>query len=394
MRFRAKAMAGGQGVASYVLDAVDEADARRQLTGAGLACIALARERGIHLGARSAKLQLVTFSQELVALLEAGLSLVDSIETLGEKEASPAVRRTLDQVLVRLREGQTLGTALSEHPQSFPTLYVATVRAAERTGALREALTRYIAYQQQVDVLRKSLINAAIYPAVLCVAGLLVVAFLMGYVVPRFSSIYEDLGSELPLASRLLMKWGQFLDAHGFAVLIGVVAWVGFLIFAFTRRSVRAWIGARIASIPALGSRLHIYQLARLYRTVGMLQRGGTPMVTAMRMSAGLLSANLRPAFANATQAVREGRSLGDAMEQYGLTTPVAARMLRVGESSGNMGEMLERIAAFYDEELSRWVGLVTRLIEPVLMSLIGIVIGVIVVLMYFPIFELAGSIK
>src|ERR1700741_1491633 len=140
MRFRAKAMTGGQGVASYVLDAVDEADARRQLTGAGLACLAIAGERGIQFGGRSAKLQLVTFSQELVALLEAGLSLVDSIETLGEKEASPAVRRTLDQVLVRLREGQTLGTSLSEHPQSFPTLYVATVRAAERTGALREAL--------------------------------------------------------------------------------------------------------------------------------------------------------------------------------------------------------------------------------------------------------------
>ena len=341
-----------------------------------------------------ARLQLVTFSQELVALLDAGLSLVESIETLGEKEANPAARRTLDRVIARLREGQTLGAALSEHPHSFPTLYVATVRAAERTGALREALTRFIAYQQQVDVLRKSLINASIYPAVLCGAGLLVVAFLMGYVVPRFSSIYEDLGSNLPLASRLLMRWGQFLDAHGFAVAVGAVGVIALLIYAFTRPTVRAAIGARIARIPALGSRLHIYQLARLYRTVGMLQRGGTPMVTAMRMSAGLLSVNLRPAFVSATQAVREGRSLGDAMEQFGLTTPVAARMLRVGERSGNMGEMLERIASFYDEELSRWVGLVTRLIEPALMSLIGIVIGVIVVLMYFPIFELAGAIQ
>jgi general secretion pathway protein F len=245
-----------------------------------------------------------------------------------------------------------------------------------------------------VDLLRKSLINASIYPAVLCGAGLLVVAFLMGYVVPRFSSIYEDLGSELPLASRMLMHWGQFLDAHGFAVAVGAVSFIAALVYAFTRPAVRAAIGAQIARIPALGSRLHIYQLARLYRTVGMLQRGGTPMVTAMRMSAGLLSQNLRPAFNSAIQSVREGRSLGAAMERNGLTTPVAARMLRVGESSGNMGEMLERIASFYDEELSRWVGLVTRLIEPALMSLIGIIIGVIVVLMYFPIFELAGSIK
>jgi len=394
MRFRVKAMSGGQDVLSYVLDAVDELDARRQVAGAGLAFISIARERSLNFFNRPARMQLVIFSQELVALLDAGLSLVESIETLGEKEASPSVRTTLDQVLKRLREGQTFGSALAEHPQNFPTLYVATVRAAERTGALREALTRYVAYQQQVDVLRKSLVNASIYPAVLCGAGLLVVAFLMGYVVPRFSSIYEDLGSGLPWASRMLMRWGQFLDAHGFLVLVSAICTVAGLAYAFTRPGVRAAIGARIARIPALGSRLHIYQLARLYRTVGMLQRGGTPMVTAMRMSAGLLSVNLRAAFANATQAVREGRSVADAMEQFGLTTPVAARMLRVGERSGNMGEMMERIAGFYDEELSRWVGLVTRLIEPALMSIIGIIIGVIVVLMYFPIFELAGSIK
>ncbi|MGB8328460.1 MAG: type II secretion system F family protein [Steroidobacteraceae bacterium] len=394
MRFRVKAMSSAQDVLSYVLDAVDELDARRQVAGAGLAFISIARDRRVNFGNRSSRVPLVTFSQELVALLDAGLSLVESIETLAEKEASPAARRTLEQVLVRLREGQTFGAALTEHPQSFPALYVATVRAAERTGALREALTRFVTYQQQVDLLRKSLVNASIYPAVLCAAGLLVVAFLMGYVVPRFSSIYEDLGSNLPLASRLLMRWGQFLDAHGFMVVVATLATIASLAYAGTRAGVRAAIGARLASIPALGSRLHIYQLARLYRTVGMLQRGGTPMVTALRMSAGLLSANLRPAFADATQAVREGRSVGDAMEQFGLTTPVAARMLRVGERSGNMGEMMERIAAFYDDELSRWVALMTRLIEPALMSLIGIMIGVIVVLMYFPIFELAGSIR
>jgi len=394
MRFRVKAVSGGADVLSYVLDAQDEADARRQVLSAGLAFISIARERSLQFSKRASRMPLVTFSQELVALLDAGLSLVESIETLGEKEASPNIKRTLDQVLVRLREGQTFGAALAEHPVSFPLLYVATVRASERTGALREALTRYVVYQQQIDVLRKSLINASIYPAVLCGAGLLVVAFLMGYVVPRFSSIYEDLGSNLPLASRLLMRWGQFLDAHGYLVACSAVGFIIAMVYTFTRPLVRAAIGARIARIPALGSRLHIYQLARLYRTVGMLQRGGTPMVTAMRMSAGLLGTNLKVAFANATQGVREGRSIADAMEQYGLTTPVAARMLRVGERSGNMGEMMERIASFYDDELSRWVGLVTRLIEPALMSLIGVVIGVIVVLMYFPIFELAGSIK
>ena len=150
----------------------------------------------------------------------------------------------------------------------------------------------------------------------------------------------------------------------------------------------------QIARIPLLGRHLQIYQLARLYRTIGMLLRGGMPAVTSFEMSAGLLTPGLRPALAQATQAVREGQSLANSMERHALTTPVAARMLRVGERSGNMGEMMERIAAFYDEELARTVDTLTRLIEPALMTLVGLVIGVIVVLMYLPVFELAGTIQ
>ena len=139
---------------------------------------------------------------------------------------------------------------------------------------------------------------------------------------------------------------------------------------------------------------MRIDQLARLYRTTGMLVRGGMPAVPALRMSAGVVMSGSRAAYAAATRSVSEGQSLAEAMESNGLTTPVAARMLRVGERSGNMGEMMERIADFCDEELARWVAVVTRLIEPVLMIVIGLIIGVIVVLMYFPIFQLAGSIK
>jgi general secretion pathway protein F len=216
----------------------------------------------------------------------------------------------------------------------------------------------------------------------------------MGYVVPRFSAIYEDVGSDLPAASRVLLEWGQLMDAHGglmAAILIGVLS-SG--IYAATRPTTRAHVGAWIAKIPAVGRQLHVYQLARLYRTTGMLLRGGMPAVAALQMSSGLLRTDSQRAFAAATQAVREGQSLAQAMESNGLTTAVAARMLRVGERSGNMGEMMERIASFCDEELARWVAVITRLIEPILMMIIGLIIGVIVVLMYFPIFQLAGSIR
>jgi general secretion pathway protein F len=283
---------------------------------------------------------------------------------------------------------------LAEQPMTFPTLYVASVRASERTGALREALTRYIAYAEQADALRKTLVNACIYPVVLLGVGLLVMLFLLGYVVPRFSAIYEDVGTDLPAASRVLLQWGQLMDAHGGLMALGLAACLSVLGYAVSRASTRARVGAWIAAIPSVGHQLHIYQLARLYRTTGMLLRGGMPAVAALEMSAGLLRADSRQAYAAATRAVREGQSLAQAMESNGLTTPVASRMLRVGERSGNMGEMMERIASFCDEELARWVAIVTRLIEPVLMTVIGLVIGVIVVLMYFPIFQLAGSIR
>jgi len=392
MRFRITTLDGGQGVAIHEMDALDEADAHRQALARGLRVLAIQAAR--LKGWRRARLSLVAFSNELVALLEAGLSLVEAIDALTEKERDESVRHLLEGLRRRLYEGQSLSVALGEFPSSFPTLYVATVRASERTGAIAEALRRFVAYQQQIDLLKKRLINASIYPAVLLAAGSLVVLFLVAYVVPRFSGIYEDIGGELPFASKMLMQWGRLLDAHGLAVLAGFLACVALAGYGVLRPGFRAAVGRLSARIPMVGHQIELYQLARLYRTVGMLLRGGLPVVTAFEMTRGLLAAAARPQLAAATRAVSEGRSLTDALAAQGLTTPVAERMLRVGERSGNMGEMMERIAAFYDEELSRFVDVATRLIEPAMMTVIGLVIGLIVVLMYFPIFELAGSIR
>jgi general secretion pathway protein F len=393
MRYRLTVLDAARAVAIQELDAIDEADARRQALARGLRVLNLETTR-LRRGSGRARLALVPFSNELVALLEAGLSLVEAIDALTEKERDEAVRSVLEGIRARLYEGQSLSVALAEFPSSFPALYVATVRASERSGAISEALTRFVAYQERIDLLRKRLINASIYPAVLLGAGTLVVLFLVAYVVPRFSGIYEDIGGELPLASRLLMQWGKLLDAHGMALGIGFVVFAGLAVHGALQPGFRAAIGRALTRIPTVGRQLELYQLARLYRTVGMLLRGGLPVVTAFEMTRGLLAADAQPRLAAATRAVREGKSLTDALAAQRLTTPVAERMLRVGERSGNMGEMMERIASFYDEALSRWVDIATRLIEPAMMTVIGLVIGLVVVLMYFPIFELAGSIR
>jgi general secretion pathway protein F len=393
VHFRIKALDPDAGVCVLAVDASDETEARRQVLAGGRQIISISRGWSTVRRAK-ARIALVAFSQELVALLDAGLTLVEGIDTLTEKEPVAGTRHALQQIRARLFEGRTLSAALEEFPLNFPPLYVATVRASERTGSVREALTRYIAYQQQIDLLRKKLISASIYPLVLAGAGLLVTLFLLGYVVPRFSAIYEDLGSELPTASRFLMNWGRLMHDHGLAVFLCFVASAAMLTRLAVRPSIRAAMSRRMGSIPVIGRQMHLYQLARLYRTVGMLLRGGMPAVPSFEMSAGLLSVGLRPSLALATQAVREGQSLANSLQRFDLTTPVATRMLRVGERSGNIGEMMERVASFYDEELARTVDLLTRLIEPALMTVVGLVIGIIVVLMYFPIFELAGSIR
>ena len=392
MRFRLTVLDTGRAVAIQELDAIDVADAQRQALARGLRVLTVQSSRLRAFG--RARLALVPFTNELVALLEAGLSLVEAIDALTEKERDDAVRSVLEGMRRRLYEGQSLSVALGEFPATFPALYVATVRASERSGAIGEALKRFVAYQEQIDLLKKRVINASIYPAVLLAAGSLVILFLVGYVVPRFSGIYADIGGELPLASRMLMQWGQLLDAHGPAVLAGFLALLVATVYGVLQPGFRAALGRGIARIPTVGRQIELYQLARLYRTVGMLLRGGLPVVTAFEMTRGLLAAAAQPRLAAATRAVREGKSLTEALASQGLTTPVAERMLRVGERSGNMGEMMERIAAFYDEELSRWVEVATRLIEPAMMTVIGLVIGLVVVLMYFPIFELAGSIR
>ncbi len=166
------------------------------------------------------------------------------------------------------------------------------------------------------------------------------------------------------------------------------------IIYALSQASVRKGLMQQFWRIPAIGERLRIFQLARFYRTLGMLLKGGTPIVSALGSVAGLLDVSLKANMQSATLAIQQGQPVSTAMEQAGLTTPVALRMLRVGERGGKIGDMMERVAAFYDEELSRWIEWFTKLFEPLLMLFIGLVIGVVVLLLYMPIFELAGSVQ
>lgn len=342
----------------------------------------------------TAKFPLLLFNQELLALLQAGLSIVETLETLLEKESRAENRQVLKSVVASLHEGQSLSAAFDAQRSAFPELYITTVRSSERSGNLVESLQRYIAYQIQVDQMRKKIIAASIYPVLLMCVGGLVVLFLLIYVIPKFSHIYADTGRELPLVSWLMMRWGGLLERHG-GVLAGVF-FGGLAISAYllSTAAVRGWLREMLWRLPVVGERMRIYQLSRFYRTLGMLMSAGIPIMPALERVAGLLDQRLQFRLAQAKNHVREGLSLSTAMERSGLSTPVAQRLLRVGERTGQMGNMMERVADFHEEQLNRWIDWASRLFEPLLMTFIGIVVGGIVVLMYMPIFDLASSIE
>ena len=393
MRYELRAITPEGRIESVECQAVDEQAARQQVEGRGYTVLAVRARRELAMLWRGGeRFPLPLFSQELLVLLNAGLPLVEAIETLAEKERRDEFRGVLNRVVGALKQGLPLSAALEHAPSAFPPLYVATVRAAERTSDLAPALSRYVSYQAQLESIRKRIMNASIYPMVLLGVGGLVSLFLLFYVVPRFGRIYEDRATDLPVFSKLLLAWGSFAEAHAGIALGLLVVLVALAIYLF--RTSKDKISNAMWRLPGVGERLKVYQLARFYRTTGMLLKGGMPLVAALDMAAELLHPVLRERLVAASRAISEGRGVSASMDANGLTTPVAMRMLVVGESSGSMGDMMDRIAGFHDDELSRWVDWFTRMFEPLLMAAIGLVIGAIVILMYMPIFELAGNLQ
>lgn len=392
MLFRIRALDVTNRITQLQIEASDEASARAQAQADGLTVLSAVRSRSLSLTRQ--RFPVLLFCQELLALLRSGLSLVEGLEVMAEKEGRTLSRTVLTGLVDALRQGKTLSMAMSAQTAVFPDLLVAMIRASERTSDLDQALERYVAYSEQLDSVRGKLVAAATYPAILVVVGLLVVMFLLAFVVPQFSKVYEDISTELPLASQWLLAWGHFVKAHSGVLGLSVLAVVVTLGWTLRRPAFRQGLMAQFERLPGIGSRMRVFRLARFFRTVGMLLRGGIPVVQSLELVRELLPLPMQQSLSRALLSIREGRAASDAFTEVGLSTAVASRMLRVGERAGNLGDMMERIAAFHDEEMTRWLDRATRLFGPLLMLGIGLAIGGVVVLMYMPIFQLAESIQ
>jgi len=396
MRFELKAVDAGNRVVAVRIDAPDEAAARELARQRGFAVLAAGRGNALLSNPFAGKRRFpaTLFAIELLALLEAGLNVVEALLALAGKEPGGENRQVLTGLLDALHRGESLSQSVGRFPGAFSPLFAATVKSSERTGDLKQALARYVAYHEELDKVRKKVMAALLYPAILLVVGTLVLAFLLFYVVPRFARVYEDISAELPFFSSLLLALGRWVEENGFAAAVLAGGALFALASSLSRQSIRAKLLERLWRAPALGERMMIYQLARFYRTTGMLLMAGIPALKAFAMVEGLLAPNLRALLARASALLSEGRSISSALTAAGLATPIATRMMAVGERSGRMGELMDRIARFYDDETARFVDAFARAFEPLLMTVLGLAVGLVVVLMYMPVFELAGSLR
>jgi general secretion pathway protein F len=396
MRYEVRAYQEGQ-ITSIVVDAVSQIDALRQVSARALRPIA-ARALDISaarwFGRFSGHVDLLLFSQELLALQEAGLSIVEALDTLAEREHAGEIRSVLVQLTTRLREGKRFSDALETFPEEFSSLFVGIVRSSERTGDLPEALARYIDYRARRNALRSKAISAAIYPSLLLIVGTVVALFLGGYVIPRFAVVYQGSGRELPWASQMLMDWGKFASQHLDLLLVclSVALFTTVVAMRFVLR--RGGWRALLRAMPAFSERMHIHEVSRLYLTLGMLLDSGLPVTHALTLAEETLPLHRQKSIQEASRHIRQGERLSAAFEREGLVTPVGLRMMRLGEESGRLGEMMTRAARFHDEENARWIERFSRVAEPALMVAIGLVVGTIVVLLYMPVFDLAGGLR
>lgn len=393
MQYQLRVIKASGTPSQIAVDAASELEARQRAEQQGYTVLRVAsRAHKIRLGTEH--FPLVLFCQELRVLLEAGLPLPDSLDTLIEKETRTETRATLAKLLSAVREGQQLSDAMANLPSAFPSLFVATVKAAETTGNLPEALTRYALYIEQIDILKKRIVSASIYPALVLTFGFLVLIFLMAYVVPRFSKIYESHVSNLSFTTKLLLQLGKFSQDYGLIVLVLLFGLGALLVSLFSQPVIREKLFDAFWKLPYLGEKVRIYHLSRLYRTFSMLLRSGIPVVTGLGMVNSLLGVSLQSNLSKAKRLISEGLSFSEAFESCGLTTPVAGRLFRVGERTGKLETMMERSAIFHEEQMLRWVDAFTKIFEPLLMAVIGVVIGGIVLMMYLPIFELASGLQ
>lgn len=336
----------------------------------------------------------MVFNQQLMIMLRSGASLNVALETIVEQEEKGSLKDIFKCLLKSVQEGNSFSEALEKFPEFFPPLYIFSLRAGEGTGKLCESIGEYVGYLKKIKEAKKKIFSAAFYPMFLVGIILLVMLFLFTYVVPKFSQIYASADAELPWATELLISVTSFLAGNVIAILTVFILMVAGLYYYNKSNSGHRRIDSLKIKLPFIGNLLCYYLLSIFCRSLSTLLAAGIPLVSSLKMSLGVFTNTiLRERMALAVKKVEEGSKFTDAVSATHIFPLLALRMIRIGESTGSLSLILNEIAEYYEGEIDVRLQILSTLIEPVLMIIMGIMVGGIIIAMYLPIFYLAGTV-
>lgn len=375
--------------------APDADELRRELSARGYLVLGLQKKRVRLTSGKGDPKDFLIFNQEFSTLIKAGLPILQALEILKRRTEKHGFQNALDGIIHEIKGGTLLSDAMAMHPAYFSPLYTANVRAGEKSGALVDVLRRFIEYQKRILAVRRKLITALAYPVFLVFALVAVMILFFLYIIPNFTQMYSDQTGSLPWLTTILITFTEHLTTYAPVIILSLTAGGIGLYFWQKTSTGKTVLDSLKLKIPFVRTLIIQYILAQLTRTLATVLRGGIPLIQSLEATAGIVGNRIIAIrLGEARKLVTEGVNLADAFERTRIAPDMTVRMIEVGESSGDLPQMLEDISDFYEQEVENKLTALTTMVEPVLMLMMGLVIAFIVVALYLPIFEMGAQIR
>lgn len=389
--FYYKATSRSGEVSEGVLNVSDEKAAAEALKNSGLIPLKIsqtAKKTAVKLFRKSAASEVLSFTMELSALIGAGLPLDRGLAILGEISLHASMREVTVAILKSLREGSSFSEALSKHPKVFPKLYVNVVKAGEVGGVLESVMDKLSDFLETSKELKDNIVSAMIYPIVLTLTGGVSVTILMTYVIPKFSTIFADLGQSLPMSTQILLTISNTMSTYWWAIIIGIVS----AVFSF-RKYVETEEGRKNRDrfmLKVFNELVVKLETSRFCRTLGTLLKSGVPLLEALRNVKDVVgNVVIRQTIDGIIKGAKEGHGISNPIAAAGVFPPLAISMIKVGEESGHLDTMLLKVADTYDKSLKNTVRRFISIVEPAMILVMGVIVGFIVLSMLMAIFSI-----